>query len=190
MTLRRGAYPGTFNPLTVAHLAIATAARDQHRLDRVDLIVSRVALGKENLERPRLEDRLAVLYRAAATREWLRVEVTDRQLLADIAEGYDVLVLGADKWAQVLDARYYGSPEERDRAVARLPTLAIAPRAGYRVPEEHALVLGEQWAEVSASAVRGGRREWMAPEATAFDAETGAWTAPDRYASWIASSTT
>ncbi len=35
-----GVYPGTFNPLTVAHLAVADAARRQCGLDRVDLVIS------------------------------------------------------------------------------------------------------------------------------------------------------
>ena len=35
--------------------------------------------------------------------------VTDRVHLADIAAGYDALVLGADKWAQVLDPAFYES---------------------------------------------------------------------------------
>jgi murein DD-endopeptidase MepM/ murein hydrolase activator NlpD len=45
-----GAYPGSFNPLTVAHLAIAEAARAVARLDRIDLTLSNVALGKETAE--------------------------------------------------------------------------------------------------------------------------------------------
>ena len=40
---RRAAYPGSFDPLTIAHLGIAEAARDRHALDRVDLVISEVA---------------------------------------------------------------------------------------------------------------------------------------------------
>ncbi|MDT1909227.1 hypothetical protein, partial [Acinetobacter baumannii] len=36
--MRIGAYPGTFNPPTIAHLAVADAARAQRRLDRVVLV--------------------------------------------------------------------------------------------------------------------------------------------------------
>jgi len=35
--------------------------------------------------------------------------------------------------------------------------------------------------QVSSSGVRGGRHEWMLPEAAAFDARTGAWSQPQRY---------
>jgi hypothetical protein len=38
------------------------------------------------------------------------------------------------------------------------------------VPPEHL--------EVSSTAVRAGRKEWMVAEAAAFDAETGAWSGP------------
>ncbi|MBO0731843.1 MAG: hypothetical protein J2P57_21470 [Acidimicrobiaceae bacterium] len=47
-----GAYPGSFNPPTVAHLAIADAARRVMGLERVDFVVSRVALGKEDVAVP------------------------------------------------------------------------------------------------------------------------------------------
>ena len=181
---RRGAYPGSFNPLTVAHLAIAEAARDACRLDRVDLIVSRVALAKEHVERPLLEHRVAVLERAAASRPWLGVVVTDHQLLVDIAAGYDVLVMGADKWAQVCDVAFYGSEAERDAALARLPPLAVAPRPPFPLPDGVVLHLAPELTPVSSTAARAGSRGWMAAEAAAFDAETGAWSDPDRYDDW------
>ncbi len=41
--------------------------------------------------------------RAGRTRPWLAATITDRQLIAEIASGYDVVVMGADKWAQVRD---------------------------------------------------------------------------------------
>ena len=110
-----GAYPGTFNPPTVAHLAIAEAARQQGGLDRLDLVVSAMPLGKDPA-RPPLERALAVLEAIAATRPWLGVRVTDQQLIADVAAGYDAVVVGADKWLQIVDPAWYGgSPAARDR---------------------------------------------------------------------------
>lgn len=188
---RVGCYPGSFNPPTVAHLAIASAAREACGLDRVDLVVSRVALAKESVVVPAFEHRLDVLRAVVATRaSWLGLVVSDAQLLVDLSAGYDVLVLGADKWAQVLDPAFYGgSPARRDEAVAALPALAVAPRPGgaplpvgatvLRVPDEHG--------EVSSTGVREARRvEWMVDEAAAFDAQTGAWTDPARYEAWRA----
>ena len=74
---------------------------------------------------------VAVLEAVASSRPWLGVAVTEARLIADIAARYDVVVLGADKWAQVLDPAWYGgSTEARDEALARLPRVLVAPRAG------------------------------------------------------------
>jgi hypothetical protein len=189
MTGRRlGCYPGSFNPPTVAHLAIAAAAVEACGLDRVDLVVSRVALAKESVIRPSLDDRIAVLRSVVEARSpWLGLVVSDRQLLVDLASGYDVLVLGADKWAQVLDPSFYGSVAERDTAVAGLPALAVAPRPGGPLPPPGATTLSLPPAavEVSSSGVReAGRSEWMVEEAAAFDAVSGAWSDAERYDAW------
>ena len=162
---KRGAYPGTFDPPTVAHLAIAEAALSQCGLDRIDLIVNRAPLGKQEV-RP-LATRLAMLEAVAATRPWLSVVVTDDLHLADIAEGYDVLILGADKWAQVLDPAFYGSTADRDDAVARLPQLAVAPRHGLSTPDG-AVVLDVDLSHVSSTAARAGHAELVLPEAVPF----------------------
>jgi len=158
----RGAYPGTFDPPTVAHLAIAEAARAQCALERVDFVVNRDPLGKASI-RP-LATRVALLEAVAATRSWLSVVVTDDRHLADIAFGYDVLVLGADKWQQVLDPSYYDSEAERDAAVARLPRLAVAPRGEFPLPDD-CEVLAVDLSHVSSTAARAGRHDYVAPEA-------------------------
>lgn len=185
-----GVYPGSFNPPTVAHLAIAESAWRQLGLERIDLAVSRTALGKEDVEIPSLDHRLEVLEAVAATRPWLGVTVVDAQLVVDVAEGYDVVVMGADKWAQVFDPAWYGGSEvARDKAVARLPAVAVVARPGIELPEPEALagvllVIEDHHAEVSSSAARAGRREWMTPEAAEFDERTGAWTDAARYTRW------
>jgi hypothetical protein len=167
-----GVYPGSFNPPTVAHLALAEAAVHQCGLDRVDLVVSRHTLGKDAADLVAPEHRVAVLDAIAATRPWLGAAITDHALIADIAEGYDVLVLGADKWCQVADAVWYGGdPARRDAIVAGLPRLALAPRAGAALapldPPDGTVMLdlAVDLAAVSASGARAGRRDWMAPEA-------------------------
>ncbi|HYD10495.1 MAG TPA: hypothetical protein VEA78_10360 [Acidimicrobiales bacterium] len=164
--MRRAAFPGSFNPPTVAHLDIADAARRQCGVDRVDLVLSRVAINKETVERPTVDERADVLHAVAANgRPWLGVVVTDDRLLVDIADGYDVLVLGADKWAQVIDARYYGDDDAaRDHAVARLPHLAFAPRVDTSAPPG-ATVLDVAHHDVSSTRAREGLRGLMLPEA-------------------------
>ena len=161
--MRRGAYPGTFDPPTIAHVAIADAARRQCGLDVVDFVVNAEPLGKAGARS--LAVRVAMLEAVAARRPWLRPLVTDRLHLADIAEGYDVLVLGADKWAQVLDAGFYESAEHRDSAVSRLPQLAVAPRAGLALPAGCVVLeIDARLETVSSTAARGGRLDDVPPE--------------------------
>ncbi len=194
-----GAYPGSFDPPTVAHLAVAEAAWRQGGLAEVHLIVSRQPLGKAPTI-PSLEDRLAVLEDLASSRPWLAVRVTDRRLIAEVAAGYDAVVMGADKWLQVVDEAWYeGSASARDAAVASLPRVILAHRhlAGPGAPggtagglaaglPEGGLVLDldDEVVAVSSTGVRGGRVEWMAPEAARFDVATGAWSDPARYRDW------
>jgi nicotinate-nucleotide adenylyltransferase len=165
-----GAYPGTFNPPTVAHLAIAEAARRQGGLDRVDLLVSRLPLGKDPAQ-PSLPRRLTVLEAIAATRPWLGVRLTDQQLLADVAAGYDAVVLGADKWVQINDVVWYANdPVTRDATLARLPRLLLVPRPPFALssnlpPDALILEIDPDHRSVSSSEARAGRLEWMAPEA-------------------------
>ena len=181
-----GAYPGTFDPPTIAHLAIAEAAWRQAGLARVDLVLSRSPLGKDPAV-PSFEHRIQVLERVAASRPWLGVAVTDKRLIADVAVGYDAVIMGTDKWIQVCDPAWYGgSLEARDGALARLPRVLLVHRPGLEdVPTRPAdalrLIVDESNAEVSSTRARAGRREWMAPEAAAFDEATGAWSEPDRY---------
>jgi nicotinamide-nucleotide adenylyltransferase len=177
-----GAYPGTFNPPTVAHLAIAEAAWRQGGLDRVDLVVSRRPFGKD-VDRPTLDDRMVVLQAIASSRPWLGVRLTDAQLIADVAAGYDAVVVGADKWLQIMDPGWYaGSSLARDEAVAGLPRLLLVVRPPYQVTGDLpagsvVLEMESRHANVSSSGARAGQREWMAIEA----AESGHWppTRPD-----------
>lgn len=173
-------FPGSFDPLTVAHVAVAEAAVETLSLDRIELSVSRAALGKPHLDGS-VEDRVAELRAAVAARPGWGVAVTTSRLLADVADGFDAVVLGADKLAQVLDPKWYDEDpakqrEARDAALRRLPTVAVAARAGHELDHllEQAADLGpatlemvvlelpHHLHEVSASAVRGGRDDWRA----------------------------
>jgi len=174
-----GVYPGTFDPVTIAHVAIARAALDQLGLDRLDLTISAATLGKDDARLTPIDRRLAELTSVMSFDARLTVRSTTSSLLVDIAAGYDVLVLGGDKWAQVLDPEWYGGTVARDDALRRLPTVALAPRhpwtgtgddpgAGASSPVDVVVLdLDPTHQEVSATAVRDGRVEWRArpPEA-------------------------
>jgi cytidyltransferase-like protein len=184
---RVGAYPGTFDPPTVAHLAIAEAALNQGGLDAVVLVVSTSPLGKAPTV-PSFEDRIAVLQQVASARPWMEIAVTEHRLIADVAAGYDAVIMGMDKWLQVVDPAWYGgSVPDRDAATARLPRVLLAPRPGAETATAAPagvlmLDVHPSHGPVSSTLVRAGRTEWMVEEAATFDRLTGAWTDPARYA--------
>ena len=182
LVARIGVYPGSFNPPTRAHLEIALAAVSQHSLERLDLAVSVSPLGKAGVEVPSFAHRLEVIEQSLREHDSLAVVVTEAQLTTDIAYGYDIVVMGADKWHQVNDPAWYGDDAPaRDEAVARLPTVALAPRPPHPIPAELRLLVSDDLLEISSTAARAGHTEWMTAAAAQFDAETGAWTDPVRY---------
>jgi len=163
--MRTGVQPGSFDPPTLAHLAIAHAALRHHRLDRVIWTVSRRPLGKDD-GRTDVDDRLTVLHSVVADHRWLAAEATDARLVADIADGYDVVIMGADKWHQLHDPTFYGGPGAEpaaamDRALERLPICAVAPRDGLTVPPEVELSVPRWVARQSSSDAVAGA-PWMA----------------------------
>ena len=165
---RRGVFPGSFNPLTVAHLEIARLARDAYGLDTVVLAVSRVALDKPQPPGPSLAERLELIRIDLSPYPWLDVAVTEHQLIVEIARGFDVVIMGADKWHQVNDARYYEDGRARDAAIADLPTVAVAERDGSELNEEDDMVIlrtPHELHQVSSSHARAGDRSVMAPHA-------------------------
>jgi|TARA_B110000263_G_scaffold238194_1_gene239186 nicotinic acid mononucleotide adenylyltransferase len=182
-----GIYPGSFNPPTSAHIEISEAAREAHHLKKVVWSVSRISLAKENVTLPIFEDRILVLHDVASKIAWLDIQVTDRQLLADIAKGYDLLIMGADKWHQIHDPKFYSDDlGKRDDAINSLPQVAVAPRSTLKVPSEIALTVPESVTNVSSSMARNGQTSMMLPEAMSFDKKTGAWTDQSRYKAWAA----
>lgn len=181
---RIGVYPGSFNPPTIAHLALSEAARVQRRLDRIVWSISRTALAKETVDHPIFEHRLEVLHDVAAGVEWLEVVVTDAQLLVDIADGFDLVIMGADKWAQINQPHWYGSHTARDQAIAALPEIAVAPRPPHQVPASLLLRTDEAHHHVSSTNARAGETHLMLPPARSFAETSGAWLAPERYEAW------
>lgn len=175
-----GCYPGTFDPPTVAHVAVAEAAVLHAGLVRLDLVVSRVPLGKDAADESTLAGRVEVLHAVAATRPWLGVVVTDASLIADIALGYDAVVMGADKWRQVGDPSWYGSAAACEAAVAALPRVLVAARGDDRLDADSGgapferLVVDEAHLQVSSTAVRvglPGSAAWALPDGAGSRAE-------------------
>lgn len=158
--MRVAAYPGTFDPPTIAHLAVAEAALAACGVDRVELVLSLDPIGKPSPTS--LAERLARLEAMCVDRPWLAVAVSEHRLIADVAAGYDVVVMGADKWAQVLDPSYHPSEDEWRASLARLPRVAVARRGSLPI-EGDVVRLDVDLGEVSSTAVREqGRTDWLA----------------------------
>ena len=144
-------------------MAVIDAALEQRRLDRLDLAISQAAFDKAHLSE-QIEQRVDALHRFADGRSDIGIVVSQHRLIADLAVGYDAVVMGADKWHQLHELRFYdGRVSARDAAVASLPDVAVAPRLGWSAPPEHRLHLSPNFEGVSATAVRAGRDEWRAP---------------------------
>lgn len=144
-------FPGSFNPPTVAHLALLQQA---HRFVRRQIghwqiyaALSKYSINKETVERMTLLDRVALLDGVLKERR-MRVGILllNKGLYVEQARGIRAafpqvrrlfFLLGFDKIVQILDPCYY---DERDAALYELFRLAhvlVAPRG---VDGESALV--------------------------------------------------
>jgi nicotinic acid mononucleotide adenylyltransferase len=135
-----GLLAGTFNPFTRAHAALAVAG---HRAGcgLVVLAMAPVSLAKEGLERAHPVDRLDWVAAWARRHPWAVVAATSHPLLVDMAEalgratgGQVALLLGADKAAQLVEARWYDDPAAAMERLGRAATLLVAERAGHPAP--------------------------------------------------------
>jgi nicotinic acid mononucleotide adenylyltransferase len=147
---RVAVFAGSFNPLTVAHTAVAVAAHAMLVLDSFVWAFARVTVDKERVERATLVDRIAQLeaYVQDAARDDA-LAVLDAGLYADQAEAFRALLapsaelwllVGFDKIVQIFDPHYY---DDRDAALRRLfaaAGLLVAPRAGHGQPDLAALL--------------------------------------------------
>lgn len=163
----RAVYPGSFNPPTIGHVAIVEAALGSHALSQIDLMISRRALAKDVVDHPSLDHRVDVVRASFSHLPEVDVRTTDLQLIADIAESYDLVIMGADKWAQINDITFYDSSDHRANCLQRLPKLAIASRGDQPVPPDARLIVPDHIAPVSSTAARGGHLPWMTKAAQA-----------------------
>lgn len=140
---RVGVLPGSFNPPTLAHTALAAAGLAGGSLDVALYALSTSIVGKEIVTGAALEDRLLLLEVACERDPRLGVLLLNGGLYVEHAElvhahfpGSEVVFLvGFDKIVQIFDPRYYA---DRDAALERLFALAtflVAPRGSDGVDE-------------------------------------------------------
>src|SRR6185437_4144908 len=136
---RIGLFAGSFNPLTLAHVALAGAARREAKLDLVVWAFAAVTVDKERVERASLPDRLAQMAAYVRPRQGNALVMLNRGLYVDEARALRTLLppdaelsmlVGFDKIVQIFDPHYY---DDRDAALDSLfaqARLLVAPRAG------------------------------------------------------------
>lgn len=148
-------FPGSFNPPTLAHLAMLRqarvfAARHEGGSWQVYAALSRYIVDKEAVERMTLLDRVVLLERVLASHvRHAGIMLLNRGLYVEQAEGIRAafpqvrrlsFLLGFDKIVQILDPRYYSDRESALRELFALAQLLVAPRAGAGARELRALL--------------------------------------------------
>lgn len=143
-------FPGSFNPPTLAHLALLRQARTfagRHRRGnwQVYAALSRHIVDKEAVERMTLLDRVVLLERVLANHvRHAGIMLLNRGLYVEQAQGIRAafpqvrqlfFLLGFDKIVQILDPRYYVERDSALRELFALAQLLVAPRAGAGKPE-------------------------------------------------------
>ena len=177
---RLAVFPGSFNPPTCAHLALAQAALAQ--ADEVLFVVPRV-FPHRRYEGAGLEQRLEMLWQASAAEPRFSVAATDRGLFIEIAMdcraayGPNVKLLflcGRDAAERIVEWDY-GSPGEFARQLEVFSLLVAARHGEYSQPSIyagriHRLLLPQDYSETSSTEVRrracaGESWEPLVPEA-------------------------
>lgn len=164
----RAVFPGSFDPPTEAHVAIALAALHQLNLHRFDFAVSKDALGKSPGSQAPLEDRVRILLDITQRDPRLGILVTPDRLLSDISQSYDFLVIGEDKLSQLRDPEFYESIEEMEAKLRLLPELVVVPRGTSKTLPHRLLSLKVDISAVSSTKVRAGDWQMAAKETLSF----------------------
>jgi nicotinic acid mononucleotide adenylyltransferase len=127
---RVGLLPGSFNPPTNAHVALAAAGRAAG-LTCVYYVLAQRTVDKERVTGIPLDDRLALLSQlgegVASVAQGLYVDIAT-EMRSALPESELVFLVGHDKIVQIFDPKYY---RERDAALDELFGLAsflVAPR--------------------------------------------------------------
>ena len=161
---RLGILPGTFNPVTVAHIALARAA--QSRVDEVVYILPRV-LPHKQYARASFSQRMELLCAAACEDRNASVAATDGGLFVEIAAecraayGAEValsFLCGRDAAERIANWDY-GLPEAFPEMLRQFDVLVAARGGEYQPPAEfrqaiRPLELAGEFDRVSATEVR------------------------------------
>lgn len=168
---RVGVFPGSFNPVTTAHLALAEAALAQHRLGQVIFLLPEVFPHKD-FEGASFDDRLALLAAAAAeeprfaiasSRGGLFIEMA-REVRAGCGPAVEVFVLCGRDAAERAVNWDYGDGPSFDEQIEEFQMLVASRQGRYEAPRKyarriHKIELPRDFDGVSATRIRQAIRE-------------------------------
>jgi nicotinate-nucleotide adenylyltransferase len=176
---RLGIFPGAFNPPTLAHLAVAAAAREQHGLDQIVFLLP-TEFPHKPFTGASFEDRIALLQDAAANEEAFAIASSDHGLFIDIAREFRAecgpgpelfLLCGRDAAERIANWDYGTGPSFAEQ-LDEYRLLVASRRGEYNIPSRcqgkiFAIDLTPSWSDCSASEVRkaiaegGNWRRWV-----------------------------
>ena len=190
-----GVFGGTFDPIHVAHLAVAEAARDALQLRRVLFVPAARPPHKASQRVSPAPDRLAMVRAATADNEAFAVSTVElerdgpsytvdtlRELAAAEPPGSRLaLILSAEAFADV--------PTWRDPAgILALATLVVVPRDGYPDADPAALTAAIPGVTAPQVVVLDGPRMQLSASELRARARTGRslrYLVPDAVAAYI-----
>ena len=161
-----GVLPGAFNPVTNAHVALAKASIEQHRLEQIVFLLPEVFPHKEYAGAS-FDERLALLEAALSGEPLCAIASSDRGLFIEIAEavrdGYGpeveiFLICGRDAADRIVNWDYGDGPNFA-KQLRQFQMLVGSRGEGYEVPARHqgriySVKLPLALSEVSATEVR------------------------------------
>ena len=154
-------FPGSFNPPTIAHLALLKQAREfalhqalpetnRSNTVLVYAAISRHIVDKEHVERPLMLDRIMLLQMILQRHlPGAGIMLFNRGLYVEQAEAVRTsfpeverlfFLIGFDKIVQILDPRYYVDRDAALNELFKLAELLVAPRGGAGPGELAALL--------------------------------------------------
>ncbi len=137
---RLGIFPASFNPPTMAHLALIKEARKQGQLDEILILLDIQAMDKKPIGAA-FEDRLTMLKRAFGRDAKISMGVSNRGLflekLKPLREYYPspvsfFFIVGFDTIARVLDRKYYRNRKPSLDALFSQSHFLVANRGEYQ----------------------------------------------------------
>jgi len=193
LTGATGVFGGTFDPIHLAHLAVAEAARDAFGLRRVLFIPAAQPPHKPGRDISPVEDRLAMVEAAVEGNPAFEIS---RLEIERSGPSYTVDTLTAlceaapgDRLALILSAESYsefGSWHE-PRRILDLAALVVAPRVGYADADPDLIARQFPEARVTVAFMDGPRIRLSASEIRqrAADGRSVRYLVPDAVAAYI-----